>query len=183
MKKVYLRIRPTHVIKTAVYTLYAIILICTASSTLPAMNYTGAVPDLILCATVALAYFEGDKVAAVFGMAAGFALEAVGSVGFSVLPLFYMLCGAIGALLFVRALQKNLWAFMLYTALFMLMRSVISVIYIQFSMPDYSLATAFDCVLLSEYILSLLSAIPIFFITMGIARLLKLGSDTANVKM
>ncbi len=183
MKKIYFHIRPSHVIKTAVYTAYAIFLICTVSSTLPAMGYRSALPDLILGATVALAYFEGDRCSAVFGCAAGFALEAVGSVGFSILPLFYMLCGCVCALLFSRALQKNFGAFMLYTALFMLIRSVISVIYIQFSMPDYSLASAIEHVLLYEYAVTLISAIPVFFLTKGISKLLKLNSDAGDVKM
>ncbi len=182
MKKIYIRVRPADIVKTAVYSLMAVFLICTVSSVLPAMKYTGALPDLILGAAVALAYFEGERVASVFGMAAGFALEAVGSVGFSVLPLFYMLCGACASFLFVRALQRNFGAYMLYMALFMLVRSVISVIYIQLEMPDYSIATAISNVLLDEYALTVLSAIPIFFTVKLLHKLQKLG-DSAEVKM
>lgn len=183
MKKMYFNLRPADIIKVAVYALYAAVLICTVSSFLPAAGYKGAIPDLILCATVAVAYFEGERSAAVFGTAAGFALEAVGSVGFSILPVFYMLAGCVGALLFSRALQKHFGAYMLYTALFMLMRSIISIIYIQFSMPDYSIATAFDRVLLDEYGLTLVCAAIVFFATMGISRLLKIGGETGDMKM
>ncbi len=183
MKNNFFQIRPYHVIKTIAYTLYAVILICISSSVLPAAGYTGAVPDLILCASLAIAYFEGNRTGAVFGTAAGFAAEAVGSLGFSVLPLFYMLCAAFGALLFSRALQKNFAAYMLYTAAFMLVRSAISVIYIQFSLPDYSLDIAIENVLLDEYALTLVCAVPIFFISMGISKILNAGGDTAEVKM
>ncbi len=183
MKKVYFNIRPFHVIKAAAYAVYSVFLICTVSSFLPSAGYRWAIPDLILCATVATAYFEGERVSAVFGMASGFALEAVGSVGFSILPVFYMLCGAVGALLFSRALQKHFGAYMLYTALFMLMRSVISAIYIQLFMPEYSIATAISQVLLGEYALTMLSAVWVFFLSKGISRVLRLSSETGSIKM
>lgn len=183
MKNNFFQIRPAYVVKTLVYAFYAIMLICTASSFLYSVGYRGAVPDLILCATVSIAYFESEKTAAVFGMLGGFALEAVGSVGFGILSLFYMICGCMCAMLFVRVLQKNFGSYLLYTAAFMLVRTGISIIYIQLAMPDFSIQTAFEHTLATEYVLTVIAAVPIFFITRFISRRLDTSKDTQDVKM
>ncbi len=170
MKKSFFQLRPSYVIKTASYTVYAILLICTVSAAMPAMGYRSALPDLILCATVALAYFEGERVSAVFGMLAGFALESVGSTGFSILPLFYMLSGCVCALLFLKILGKNFGAYMIYVSLLALVRCAISLIYIQFSTPDYSIDLALGRVLLPEYAATVISAPVIFGLTYLISK-------------
>lgn len=183
MKNNFFHIRPAYVIKAIVYALYAVFLICTTSSFLYSVGYRGAVPDLILCATVSLAYFESEKTAAVFGMLAGFALEAVGSVGFGILSLFYMMCGCVCAMLFVRVLGKHFGTYMLYTAVFMLARTGISIIYLQLAMPDYSIQLAFENTLVTEYVFTVLSAIPVFFVSRIISKCLDMSRDSQDVKM
>ena len=183
MKNSFFQVRPSYVIKTVVYTLYAIFLICITSATLPSLGYNGAAPDLIICAVISLSYFESEKAASGFGMLAGFALEAVGSTGFSILPLFYMLCGCVSWLLFSRALQKNFGAYMLYTALFMIVRTFISVIYIQLSAPNFALDLAFKNTLLPEYVLTVCSAAFVFALTFFISKKLSAHKDMAQVKM
>lgn len=165
MRMSFSGIRLSYVIKSTVYALYAVILISIVSALLPSAGYRWALPDLILCAVIALAYYEGERVSAVFGMLAGFALEGVGGVGVSLLPLFYMLLGCVCALLFLRILGKNPGAYMLYVVLFALVRAAVSIIYIQFSMPDFSLDTAFWHVLLPEYTATVISAPVVFLIT------------------
>ncbi len=157
-------VRPSSVIKAAVYSLFCVVLVCTVSSALPSFGYRGASPDLILCATVALAYYEGERAACVFGMLSGFVLESVGSTGLSLLPLFYMLVGCVCALLFLKILGKNIGAYLLYVCVFMLVRSAISLIYIQFSDPDYIMSLAFTEVLVPEYLASVAASPIIFFI-------------------
>ena len=166
MKKSFFHLRPAYVIKTCVYSVYAILLICTVSSFLPSVGYRGAAPDLLLFAVIALSYFESERVAAIFGMISGFALEAVGSVGFCILPLFYMLSGCICSLMFLRLLGKNFGVYMLYTALFSLVRASLTLAYIQLDLADLSLDIAFLNVLLPEYAATLISA-PLMFILVG----------------
>ena len=166
MKRSYIQIRPSYIIKTAVYSLFSMLCVCTLSSFLPALGYTGARPDLILCATLALSFYEGEKSAAVFGMLSGFVLEAAGSTGISILPLFYMLSGCICSLMFLRLLGKNFGVYMLYTALFSLVRASLTLAYIQLDLADLSLDIAFLNVLLPEYAATLISA-PLMFILVG----------------
>ena len=163
-------IRPSTVIKTVVYTVYSLLLVSTVTSFLPAYGYSGAAPDLILCATVAIAYYEGERAAAVFGMLSGFLLEAAGSTGFSMLPLFYMIVGCVCALLFINILGKNIGAYLIYVAAFALVRAAISIIYVQFTVPDFGLGTVFSRVVLPEYGITMLASPVVFLLTCFVHR-------------
>ena len=163
-------IRPSSVIKCTVYTLFSVILISFSSSFLYSVGYTGPTPDLILCATIAVAYYEGERVSAIFGMLSGFALEAVGSTGFSILPLFYMMVGCVCALLFLTVLGKNIGAYVLYVIAFLLVRGAISLIYIQFSVPDFVISTALGEVILLESIATLVASPFVFLFAFIISR-------------
>ena len=183
MKMSFSGIRPSYVIKALTYALYTIVLISVLSALLPSAGYRWALPDLILCAVIAVAYYEGEKIAAVFGMLSGFALEGVGGVGVSLLPLFYMLVGCVCALLFLRILGKNLGAYMLYVIFFALIRASISIIYIQLSMPDFSLDVAFVHVLFPEYVATVITAPALFFITGAIAGRLNRKGEIQEGKL
>lgn len=163
-------VRPSQIVKCIVYTLYTVILISITGSFLYSLGYTGVVPDLILCATIAVAYFEGERVAAVYGMLSGFALEAVGSTGFSILPLFYMLVGCVCAMLFTTILGKNVGAYMLYVLAFGSVRCAISLIYIQFSAPNYAMGIALSRVVLPELAVSFIAAPAVFLLNYLISR-------------
>ena len=53
----------------------------------------GAVPDICFVTLILISYFCGKEVGAITGIVAGFAVDALGSVGISLLPIFYMFCG------------------------------------------------------------------------------------------
>ena len=169
-KEALSNIRPSTIVKTVVYTLYSLVLVSTVTSFLPSFGYRGSAPDLILCATIALAYCEGERVAAIFGMLSGFLIEAAGSTGFSMLPLFYMIVGCVCALLFLNILGKNIGAYLIYVAAFALVRAAISIIYIQFTVPDFGLGTALGRVVLPEYGVTMLASPVIFLLTSFIHR-------------
>lgn len=164
MKSSFIQLRPSLIIKTAAYSFFSVLIICILSSFLPALGYMGARPDMLLCAVIALSYFESEKTAAVFGMLSGFVLEAAGGVGISILPLFYMLSGCICALMFLRLLGKNFGIYMLYVSLFSLVRAAITLIYIQLGTEDLSLDLAFSNILFPEFALTLVTA-PLMFLS------------------
>jgi hypothetical protein len=169
-REILSNVRPSTILKTVIYSLFSVSLICTVSSFLPALGYAGAAPDLILCATVALAYYEGERASAVFGMISGYALESVGSTGFSILPLFYMLVGCVCAMLFLKILGKNIGAYLIYVAAFSLVRAAISLIYVQFTTPDFAMGSTFMRVVLPEYGVTLLASPVVFWLCGLIAR-------------
>lgn len=170
LKEAISSVRPSQIIKCAVYAAFTVLLISITSSFLYSVGYRGAVPDLILCATIAVAYYEGERVAAVYGMLSGFALESVGSTGFSILPLFYMLVGCSCAMLFLKILGKNIGAYLLYVLAFACVRSAISLIYIQFSAPNYAMGIALSNVVLPEITATFISAPVVFFLAYLISR-------------
>ncbi|MBQ8309435.1 MAG: rod shape-determining protein MreD [Clostridia bacterium] len=53
----------------------------------------GAVPDLMLCTVLCIAYFRGKYAGSITGIAAGVLIEAIGSQGISLLPVVYMVFG------------------------------------------------------------------------------------------
>ena len=170
IKEALSSLRPSQIVKFIVYALFSVILISITGSFLYSAGYRGAVPDLILCATIAVAYFEGERVAAVYGMLSGFALESVGSTGFSILPLFYMLVGCVCAMLFLKILGKNIGAYMLYVLAFGAVRGAISLIYIQFSAPNYAMGVAMSRVVVPELVATFCSSPVVFFLAYLISR-------------
>lgn len=74
----------------------------------------GAVPDLILCATILLGYCRGREVGAVGGMAGGTMLAMLGSVGVTIAPVFYTFVGYLCGY-FARAVEpKNLRSYLFF---------------------------------------------------------------------
>ena len=69
-------------------------LLCVVQTTvLGRWQLFGAVPDLMLCAVVLLGYCRGREEGALGGIAAGVFVAALGSVGLTVAPVFYLLVG------------------------------------------------------------------------------------------
>lgn len=74
----------------------------------------GAVPDVMLCATVLLGYCRGREAGAIGGIAAGVMLAALGSVGATVAPIFYMVVGYVCGY-FARAVNpKGLLSYLVF---------------------------------------------------------------------
>ena len=90
----------------------------------------GAVPDLAYATLILIADFCGREVGAVTGIAAGFAVDALGSVGISLLPVTYLFCGYVCGH-FTRAVQpKHFTAFLTVLGAAIPVRTVITFIYI-----------------------------------------------------
>lgn len=78
----------------AVFVGAALFLLCVLQTTvLGRWKLFGAVPDLMLCATVLLGYCNGREEGAIGGIAAGTLVAMLGSVGVTVAPVFYMMIG------------------------------------------------------------------------------------------
>ena len=76
----------------------------------------GIVPDLVLCAVVAVAMAEDERVAGICGVAAGFFIDAVGAVGISISPLLYGICGYLTGVLVRFFLRRNFPSYLIYVA-------------------------------------------------------------------
>ena len=90
----------------------------------------GAIPDLCFVTLILISYFCGKEVGAITGIAAGFAADALGSVGISLLPVFYLFCGYVCGY-FVRAVHpKGFVAYLTVLTAAIPVRMAITLIYI-----------------------------------------------------
>ena len=131
----------------------------------------GATPDLMLAAVLALAMFEGERAGCIAGIFAGFFIEAIGSVGLSVLPVFYLIAGAVTALLCVRTFSRGPLSFAFFCLLAYALRALVTLIYISFIWGDYSILDAIGRVLVPEYFSSLIFAFLPFIAIRLLARI------------
>ncbi len=89
----------------------------------------GAVPDLMLAFTVAIAFSEGEKFGGICGLVCAFVIESLSGVGVTLLPLLYMPLG-----FFIGVAAKNMLGDTFYSRGAMmgvaaLGRAAVSVIY------------------------------------------------------
>ena len=78
------------------------------------LTHIGAVPDIMLCIVLCIAYFNGRHHGAITGIAAGALIETMASSGVVLLPLFYMIFGYVVGH-FARAVQpKRFIPYLLY---------------------------------------------------------------------
>ena len=92
-------------------------------------RFFGAVPDLMLCSVLCFGFFSGRYTGAIVGIASGFLIEAIGSQGISLLPVFYLLCGYVAGH-YARAVQpKRFVSYSFYLGCGLFLRAVMTMIY------------------------------------------------------
>ena len=110
----------------------------------------GAVPDLCFATLILISYFCGKEVGAITGIAAGFAVDALGSVGISVLPIAYLFCGYVCGH-FTRAIQpKRFLAYLTVIAMAIPVRMAITLINICINYSTIHMVDLLTDILLPE---------------------------------
>lgn len=145
--------------KAAIYGAVIIFLAILQTSFFSRFNFFGATPDLMLAAVMAVAMFEGEKAGCVAGIGAGFLIDALGSVGLSVLPVFYMLCGAAAGLLCIRTFSRGPFSFIIFALVGYLARTFVTLMNMSFFWESFSLPSAIGDVLAPEYLSSVIFAL------------------------
>lgn len=131
----------------------------------------GATPDLMLSATLAVAMFEGERAGCVAGIGAGFFIEAIGSVGLSLLPLFYMISGAVCGLLCLRAFSRGPITFFLFALSAYAARAMVTLIYISFLWGNFNILDAIAKILVPEYFSSVIFSLLSFVVIRLLAKI------------
>ena len=100
------------------------------TSVLARIRPFGGVPDLCFITLIAISFFRGKEEGAVTGIAAGFAVEALGSQGIALLPVIYLFCGYVCGH-FTRAIvPKRFSAYLTVAAAALPVRFAVTLIYI-----------------------------------------------------
>ena len=123
----------------------------------------GVSPDLILSCVLAAAMYEGGKFGAVMGVAAGFVIDAVGSVGLSLSPLVYMLFGYIAGICAEFLFRRGLLFFTIAVSIGYFLRGFVTLINISAAWNHYSTGYVFLRVIFPEIGLSVLFSYMIYF--------------------
>jgi len=89
----------------------------------------GAIPDLMIAAVLCIGFFTGPYTGAVSGISAGFLIDALGSTGFTVLPLGYLLEGYIGGYLARRIPTRGFLQYLIFLAVTLVYRAAITLLY------------------------------------------------------
>lgn len=89
----------------------------------------GVVPDLTVCAVLLIAYFFGQYAGAITGIGAGFVIEALGSVGISVLPVVYLFIGYVSGYYAKGILEKRFAPYTVYLSITLITRAATTVAY------------------------------------------------------
>lgn len=136
---------------------YGIILITALmlqTAVIPTIAPNAVIPDLVLAAVISAGIAEDEKTAGIFGLCAGFVADALGSVGISLSPVFYMLCGYASGVLIRFLMRRNFPSFTVYMAVACAARSVLTFIMIYLTSAGVPLNLAVADIIIPEYILT-----------------------------
>jgi len=123
----------------------------------------GAVPDICFVTLVLVSYFCGKEVGAITGIAVGFAVDALGSVGISLLPIFYLFCGYLFGY-FTRAIYpKRYVSYLVVLAAAIPVRMVITFVYICINYNTIHLLELMGRILLPEAAVTAIFATVLYF--------------------
>ncbi len=149
--------------RTLVYSPLIFILAVVQCSLLAQIKILPSVPDLIIGVIVAIAMLDSQKAAAVCGIGAGFVIDAIGSSGLSLSPLFYLLCGALcGAL--AKKMLPSFVSWFVSLLIFSLAKCVLTVLNILYITTEVSPIRVLLDTLLPEFICTVIFCLPVFFI-------------------
>ena len=127
------------------------------------LRILSAVPDLILGLVVGIAMLDSQKAAVVCGVGAGFVIDAIGSSGLSLSPLFYMLIGALCGALAKKMLPRFLsWA--LNLLIFSAAKALLTILNLMYLPGGFSFADSLLSTLLPEFICTFIICLPIYFV-------------------
>ena len=125
------------------------------------------VPDLVLCAVIAVAMGEDERTAGICGVVAGFFLDALGGVGLSLSPLVYGFCGYLAGVMVRFFLRRNFPSYLIYVACAAAANSVITLFFIYVWQDTVPLNAAFTDIVIPEFLLTLLAS-PLLYLVIAL---------------
>ncbi len=100
------------------------------STVFSAFRIFGAVPDLMICTVLIIAFFFGQYAGAITGIGAGWLIEAMGGgTGILILPVIYLLCGYLTGYFAKSASARRYPVYLIYLGIVLLLRAGTTVTY------------------------------------------------------
>lgn len=124
----------------------------------------GVSPDLVLSCVLATAMFEGAKFGAITGVAAGFFIDAVGSVGLSLSPLLFCVFGYVTGICAEFLFRRGLLSFIMAGTVGYFLRGFATILLVAASWTLYSTAFVLIRTVLPEIILSIVFSPVVYLV-------------------
>ena len=169
-------IRPELVKRIALYGVLCIVLCALQCSFFGRLSHIPATPDLLIGAVMAIALLDSVRSAAVFAVAGGFMIDAVGSVGISLSPLLYLVAVCAIGLLAAKMLP-SFFSYLLLLLGAVALREVFSFLQLLIIGKVPPVATALTGVILPEALCTLVLCIPVYFLVKLCIIPLHIGRD------
>ena len=130
----------------------------------------GATPDLMLCTVLIVSFFLGCHAGGITGIVAGFLTDALGSVGFSLLPLVYFLVGYLIGY-YIKVLNARRYLFYLITlGIALIVRLITTLSYTLLSTQSFHFPSFMLSVALPEMLGTALFGAALYFPIYAICR-------------
>jgi len=123
----------------------------------------GAVPDLMICTVLCLAFFCGRYVGGVSGIGAGFLIEAIGSHGVTLLPLCYFLIGYLIGHYARGVVRRGYLSYLPFLATVLLLRMAITFFYACINYQTINLLQILLQSVLPELLVTAIAGCVIYF--------------------
>ena len=126
----------------------------------------------ILSLVCSVGFVFGEKEGAALGLFGGFVCDCLGTVGFSILPLFYMLCGYICGIMIKWFLSRNLPSFVIYCLIVGILREGVTFLYYMLYSENFRFFETVIKVLIPEYFAFVLFSPLMYLLSVLIKRIL-----------
>ncbi len=111
----------------------------------------GTVPDLMIIFTLAVSMSEGEKWGAVWGLAAAYLIEALGTSGITLLPLLYMPAGLIFGIVGQYYLSGTASVRVLFTIIASFARALFTLIYVFTTLKGFTIGAVLLNITIPEF--------------------------------
>lgn len=152
------------VIKTVISTLLVIFFALLQTTVFARFKPFGAIPELMLVLTIAIAVSEDEKTGAVFGLISAVVISSISGKNTVWLPLFYVptgyICGYLSTYRFTRSIAVRF----VYTLSACILRSVLTAAEAMKALKGATVLSVIEKILVPELLSTLILALPVHVI-------------------
>lgn len=139
------------VVKYIVYSVVMLIFLMLQTTFFTRLRPFGSTPDILIVAVACVGMFEGGRAGAIFGVAAGYAADALGSTGIMILPLFYMLAGYICGQTAADYYRRSVLLFLIFDGGVCVLRAFVTMLYVTLTWHSFVIGDVIKGVILPEF--------------------------------
>ncbi len=154
-------IRPETVKRVVLYGLLLLFLSAMQCSFFARLRFLPATPDLVLCAVVGILLLDSEQAAAIAAVGGGFVLDAIGGIGVSLSPVFYLLTVTLLRLL-SKKIMPGFLSYLIVLLPSLLLRASFTALGLLGAVDALSISQALRRVILPEALITLVFGMLVY---------------------